>query len=121
MKRWVRIFISLSLLVCAVFLYKQFYEPFPVKSVSKKEVLMIVDQSNGRIVRIPSNHQGYQWYISTKEKAHENLIHLMKVKRWDFVKKDGNYYLFVGVQGNISVHSEIWSETYIIFNFPEGI
>ncbi|MFG6494755.1 hypothetical protein P8610_05310 [Fictibacillus sp. UD] len=121
MKKWVKYNITISLLVVGVFLFGRFYEPLPVKFVSKKEVLMLVNQANGKIVKIPSYYQGYQWYISTKEKADENVIHLMNGKGWSYVKKDETSYAFEGIQGNISVISEVWNEKYIIFHFPEGI
>jgi uncharacterized protein (DUF2344 family) len=96
-------------------------EPFPVKNVNKEEVLKKVNQSDGKMVKIPSKYQGYQWYISSKEKAEENLKLLMKDKGWDFIKKEDESYFFESVQGNITVHGSIWRGNYTIFHFPEGI
>jgi hypothetical protein len=97
------------------------YEPFPVKNVNNVEVLKKVNQSGGKMVKIPSNYLGYQWYISINEKADENLKTLMKDKGWSFVKKESTLYFFESVQGNIIVKSDEWKETYTVFRFPEGI
>jgi PDZ domain-containing secreted protein len=109
--------ITLSILVIVLLGFNIFNEPFPVKKVNKEEVLKKVNQADGKMVKIPSNHQGYQWYISINEKADENLIKLMR----SFVKKKSNLYFFESVQGNIIVKSVVWKESYTIFRFPEGI
>lgn len=113
--------ITLSILVIVLLGFNIFNEPFPVKKVNKEEVLKKVNQADGKMVKIPSNHQGYQWYISINEKADENLIKLVKDKGWSFVKKKSNLYFFESVQGNIIVKSVVWKESYTIFRFPEGI
>jgi hypothetical protein len=120
-KRQRHIIILSSVLIFVLLIFNIINEPFPVKNVNKEEVLKKVNQSDGKMVKIPSNHQGFQWYISVNEKAEVNLIHLMKVKGWSFVKEESNLYFFESVQGNISVHSDKWNESYTIFHFPEGI
>jgi hypothetical protein len=120
-KRKRRIIILSSLLIIVLLIFNIIHESFPVKNVNKEEVLKKVNQSDGKMVKIPSNHQGFQWYISINEKAKLNLIHLMKVKGWSYEKEEGNLYFFESIQGNISVHSDIWNESYTIFHFPEGI
>jgi hypothetical protein len=108
-------------IICIVLLVYKIHEPFPVKSVSKTAVLNLVNHAQGRMVRIPSHHNSYQWYISKNEKADENLKELLKEKGWTFVKKEDDSYYFEGVQGDIIVQSEIWNDRYTIFHFPEGI
>jgi hypothetical protein len=115
------IIILSTVLILVLLIFYIIHEPFPVKNVNKEDVLKKVNQSDGKMVKIPSKYQGYQWYISIKEKANENLKQLMRDKGWAFVKKDSDSYYFEGVQGNISVHSDIWNESYTIFHFPEGI
>ena len=118
----IRYFIILSsLFIIVLLIFKIINEPFPVKNVNKEEVLKKVNQSDGKMVKIPSNHLGYQWYISKKEKADENLKQLMKDKGWSLVKKESGLYFFESVQGNIIVKSDVWKESYRIFRFPEGI
>jgi hypothetical protein len=117
-----RYFIILSLLLIIVLLiFNIINEPFPVKKVNKEEVLKKVNQSDGKMIKIPSDHLGFQWYISKKEKADKNLKLLMKNKGWAFVKKESDSYFFEGVQGNIIVKRDVWKESYTIFRFPEGI
>jgi hypothetical protein len=120
-KRQKHIIILSAVLILVLLIFNIIHEPFPVKNVNKEEVLKKVNQSDGKMVKIPSKYQGYQWYISTNEKADENLKLLMKDKGWDFIKKEDESYFFESVQGNINVHGSIWSENYTIFHFPEGI
>jgi hypothetical protein len=119
LKKWTIFILTLSFLA-GVILFDKIYEPFPVKNVSKAEVLENVKEANGKIVRIPSNYQNYQWYISQFEKADENILHLLKEKGWSFIKKENDYYYFEGPQGNIVVHSKRWKKYSIVY-FPEGI
>jgi hypothetical protein len=120
-KRQRHIIILSSLLILVLLIFNIINEPFPVKNVNKEEVLKKVNQSDGKMIKIPSDHLGFQWYISNKEKADENLKQLMKNKGWSFVKKESDSYFFEGVQGNIIVKRDVWKESYTIFRFPEGI
>jgi hypothetical protein len=120
-KRQRHIIILSSLFILVLLIFNIINEPFPVKNVNKEEVLKKVNESDGKMIKIPSDHLGFQWYISKKEKADENLKQLMKNKGWAFVKKESDSYFFEGVQGNIIVNRDVWKESYTIFRFPEGI
>jgi hypothetical protein len=120
-KRQRHIIILSSLLILVLLIFNITNEPFPVKNVNKEEVLQKVSKSDGKMIKIPSDYLGFQWYISKKEKADENVKLLMKNKGWAFVKKESDSYFFEGVQGNIIVKRDVWKESYTIFRFPEGI
>ncbi|KZE69154.1 hypothetical protein AWM68_02490 [Fictibacillus phosphorivorans] len=121
-KRQRYVFLVSSVFIIGIVIFNIFYEPFPVKNVNVEAVLKMVNQSEGKMVKIPSKHQGYQWYISINEKADDNLKMLMKDKGWSYKKKSSSdTYYFESVQGNISVHRDRWNENYTIFYFPEGI
>ncbi|MFC0236399.1 hypothetical protein [Fictibacillus phosphorivorans] len=102
-------------------IYELLYAPFPVKQVNYVQVVKMVDQVGGDMIRVPSHYQGYQWYMSKNINADENIEQHMKEKGWKLKKKEDLQYFFEGVQGNIIVKSEVWKKNYTIFRFPEGI
>ncbi|MQR94895.1 hypothetical protein [Fictibacillus phosphorivorans] len=115
------IFILSLLFFISFVIYEFLYDPFPVKQVNHVQVMKMVDQADGNMIRIPSHYQGYQWYMSKKKNADENIERHLKEKGWTLTKKEDQSYFFEGVQGNIIVNSDIWKKNYTIFRFPEGI
>ncbi|WP_137791612.1 hypothetical protein [Bacillus sp. E(2018)] len=115
------IFSLLFLFLTSFVIYEFLYEPFPIKKFNHVQVVKMVDQAEGNMVRIPSHYQGYQWYMSKNINAAENIEGHMKERGWTLTKKEDHQYFFEGVQGNIIVKSEVWKKNYKIFRFPEGI
>jgi hypothetical protein len=70
-KRQRHIIILSSLLILVLLILNIINDPFPVKNIN-------FNQSDGKMIKIPSKHLGFQWYISKKETAEENLKLLMK-------------------------------------------
>jgi hypothetical protein len=102
-------------------IYKLFYDPFPVKQVNHVQVVKMVDQADGGMIRVPSHYQDYQWYMSKSINADENIERHMNEKGWTLTKKEEHLYFFEGEQGDIIVKSDIWRKNYTIFRFPKEI
>lgn len=120
-RQFIFIFTLMFLFLTGIMFYKLLYDPFPVKQVNHVQVVKMVDQADGGMIRVPSHYQGYQWYMSENINADENIEQHMKEKGWKLTKKEEHLYFFEGEQGNIIVKSNIWRKNYTIFRFPKEI
>ncbi|MGA4718617.1 hypothetical protein [Fictibacillus nanhaiensis] len=111
------IFILSLLFLISFVIYEFLYDPFPVKQVNHVQVVKMVDQADGNMIRVPSHYQGYQCYMSKSINADENIERHMKEKGWTRTKKEDHLYFF----GDIIVKSDIWRKNYKVFCFPKGI
>lgn len=118
------IFLSLPIaIVIGISIYMRMYVPaLPVRSVSKYEVLNQVQPTSRGMVKI-TEENGYQWYICEMDegKAYDYLKKWMKNRGWTFKEQIGSGFLFQREQGEIIIHSEMWTQNYVLFHFPSGI
>lgn len=120
--RWIKTsLITLSIILGVIIIFDLVYEPLPISSLSKAEVIDKVHNAEGDLVEI-TEEGSYQWYVSEIKSGEENIKRLLKEKGWSFKEKDGNNrYVFQSEQGEISVNRIIYDKKYIFYRFPKGI
>lgn len=116
MKKSLIIFGLLVVILGIVAFDSKFYYPtLPIESLSKKEVLATLNDSEKNIVKI-AEENGYEWFITRMEqgKAYENIKKLINTNAWEFQTQEGSGYFFKKDDKTIIVSTQMWTRKYVI-------
>ena len=104
-----------------LFYSKAYYPALPINSVSKREVVHIVNTSNEKITKL-TEENGYEWYISKKNQgnSYEQLKQMMGSKGWTFKEQLGAGFIFQKENEELIIESEMWTGKYVIFQIPKA-
>ncbi|MEW9674278.1 hypothetical protein [Ammoniphilus sp. 3BR4] len=94
---------------------KAYYPSLPIGSVSKSEVLALINDSTEPIVKI-AEENGYEWFITRMEqgKAYQNLKNMMNNNGWKFKDQMGAGFIFEKNGTEVIATTEMWTRKYVI-------
>lgn len=121
MKKSLIIFGLLVVILGIVAFDSKFYYPtLPIESLSKKEVLASLNDSEENIVKI-AEENGYEWFITRMEqgKAYENIKKLINTNAWEFQTQEGSGYFFKKDDKTIIVSTQMWTRKYVIIQISK--
>ena len=91
-----KILITIALIVLLVgafvFYNKLYYPPLPIETISKKEVIEKLNNSDQKIIKLTSEN-GKEWYIvneRNQSNVDEIIKDMMNEKEWVFKEKEGS-------------------------------
>ena len=122
MKKSVTLILLIVIILSGVLFYsKTYYPSLPIDSVSKREVVKKVKNSNGNMVKI-TEENGYEWYIveSKQGKAYAHLKKMLEDEDWVYKEQLGAGFIFRKENLELIVGSEMWTSKYVIFQIPIG-
>ena len=120
MRRLFVIILVLLVITFGLLFYSKVYYPaLPINSVSKREVVHMVNTSNEKFTKL-TEENGYEWYISNQVKAYEQLNQMMESKGWVFKEQLGAGFIFQRENEELIIESEMWTGKYVIFQIPKA-
>jgi hypothetical protein len=120
LKKWIIIVVvCIAISLGALFYSKIYYPSLPIDSVSKREVIQKVNDSNESIIYL-TEENGYVWYISkmNQGKAYEQLKQMMEEKGWKYKEQMGAGFIFQKQSKELIIESEMWTGRYVMFQIP---
>lgn len=120
MNKWLLSIVAVILLFVGggiLYFYTMYYPVLPIDSMTGHEVVKVINKSRENVVRL-TEEKGYDWYITKKEQAFENLIILMQNKGWTYNTQEGAGYFFQKDNEALIVVSQMWSSKYVIYQIP---
>ncbi|UOQ84415.1 hypothetical protein [Gracilibacillus salinarum] len=114
---WIAVLTFLVLMFVA---FEQLYYPaMPIDSISKKEVLDIMEHSTANIVKITEEEKA-DWFITETGAGSEGVFkEMLGNKGWNFQKQDGSGYFFVKDAETIIVTTQNWTGEYLLVKVPD--
>lgn len=112
---------ALCVLAIPLVFYNQFYyPPLPIETMSKKQVLDIVNDSDEAIIKL-TNEDGRDWYITAKRntlEVAEIVEDMLRQQGWIFTEKDGSGLFFERNSERLIATTEIWGSDYVLVKIP---
>lgn len=108
------------IVISFVFFHKIYYPPLPFDSISKKDVLEKVTDSDKQLVKL-INENGIQWYITSEQNissVDEMIKELVAQKGWVFNLKEGSGLVFEKQRKKLVVTTEKWTGDYVLCQIP---
>jgi len=103
------------------FYNKIYYPALPIQSMSKREVVQKINNSDTKIISL-AEENGQDWYIITVSNiltADELIKEMVEQHGWMLKQKEGNG-LFFEKEGKVLIAStQMWTSNYIIVKIPE--
>lgn len=114
--------IGLIVLLVGVFVYSNrlYYPLLPIETISKKEVIEKLNNSDERIVKLTSEN-GKEWYIVNEQNqssVDEIIKEMMSKKSWRFKEKDGSGLFFEKQDEDLIITTQKWTGDYSLVDIP---
>ena len=121
MKKWFSA-IGMIIIFIGVFVFynKLYYPSLPIQSISKREVVQKLKDSDKKIVSLV-NENGKYWYIigvSNISIADEIIKEMISLQDWKFVQKEGSGLFFEKQGEKLIASTQMWTSNYVIVNIP---
>ena len=103
-----------------VFYNKLYYPPLPIESITKKEVIEKLNNSDVKIIKLTVEN-GKEWYIVNERNqlnVGEIIIEMMSQKDWVFQEKDGSGLFFEKQGKRLIVTTQQWTGNYSLVDIP---
>lgn len=103
-----------------VFYNKLYYPPLPIESMSKKEVIDKLTDSDEKMVKL-TNENGQEWYIISERNtsvADEIIKETVSQNGWIFKQKDGSGLFFEKQNEILIITTQKWTGNYVLVNIP---
>ena len=121
MKKWGLAIGIVILVVGLVMFYNKLYYPaLPIESISKKEVIEKLGDSNKPIVKL-AEQNNFEWYIIDERNttiANEIIKEYVSQYGWTFQRIEGSGIFFEKQGENLPVSTEKWTSRYILVQIP---
>ena len=112
---------TLCLLAIAfVFSQSLYYPSLPLDTVSKREAVEKIKDSNRQMVKL-TNENGHEWYISSETNisvVDELIKEMVGQQGWVFTQKDGSGLFFERQGERLIVTTQIWTGDYVLIQIP---
>ena len=121
MKKISIIILLITALVGAyIFINKLYYPALPIDTISKKEVLDRLHQSDEKIVHLTTEN-GKEWFIvderNQANKA-EIIINMLQNYGWSFIEQMGSGLFFEKQDEKLIVTTQKWTSNYSLVDIP---
>ena len=122
--RKIEIAIGVMILLVGAFVFynKLYYPPLPIETMSKKEVIDHLNNSDEKMIPLMVEN-GKEWYIvndRNQTKVDEIIIATLGQKDWVFKEKEGSGLFFEREGERLIVTSQQWTEKYSLVEIPVG-
>ncbi|OMF24508.1 hypothetical protein BK133_22495 [Paenibacillus sp. FSL H8-0548] len=116
---------SITILIAAILIgifvsSKSYYPDLPIDSVSKREVIAMINQSSEAMVKI-TEEGGNAWYIMQREQGaavNDSLKKLMTDKGWEFKEQMGAGFIFEKEGKAVIPTTRMWTRHYVLCQIP---
>lgn len=103
-----------------VFYNKLYFPPLPIETISKKEVIEKLNNSDEKIIKLTVENEK-EWYIADERKQSnvgDIIIEMMRQKDWVFQEKDGSGLFFDKQGKRLIVTTQKWTGSYSLVAIP---
>ena len=119
-----KILITIGLIVLFVgafgFYNKLYYPSLPIETISKKEVIDKLNDSDKKIIKLTSE-KGKVWYIvndRNQSNVDELIIEMMSEKDWVFKEQEGSGLFFEKQGEDLIITTQKWTSNYSLVYIP---
>lgn len=122
-KLWFGLVTIILIVGCYVFVYKLFYPEHPIESLSTKEILTTLKNSNEEIVELVEE-KNFTWYIAKNNgtngiaDVNEKIKHMVDQKGWSFQEQLGSGLIFEKEGEELIVTTQMWTSNYVLIQIP---
>lgn len=105
-----------------VFYNKLYYPPLPIETISKKEVIEKLNNSDKKMNKLTVEN-GKEWYIVNERNQSivgDLIIEMMSQKDWVFKEKEGSGLFFEKEGKRLIVTTKQWTGNYSLVDIPVG-
>jgi len=103
-----------------VFYNKLYYPSLPIETISKKEVIKKLNNSDEIIIKL-AEEDGKEWYIvneRNQSNVDEIIKDIMNEKDWVFKEKDGSGLFFEKQGEDLIITTQKWTGNYSLVDIP---
>lgn len=112
--RWILFIAAIIAVTIFIFITKWNYSPLPIDSISSKEAIQKLNESDQELVEL-SKDNNINWYIIKNSPDVDNKIkQFISNNGWEFKEKDGNGLFFKKNGERLIVNTEMWTKKYVL-------
>ena len=103
-----------------IFVNKLYYPSLPIDTMSKKEVLDALHDTDEKIVPL-TNENGKQWFIVNERNqaiVDKIIVDMLQNYGWVFKEKEGSGLFFEKQNTKLIVTTEKWTGNYSLVDIP---
>lgn len=103
-----------------IFINKLYYPPLPIDTISKKEVLNRLHQSNEKIVFLTTEN-GKEWFIIDERNQvnrAEIITDMLQNYGWAYIEQLGSGFFFEKQNEILIVTTQQWTRNYSLVDIP---
>ena len=122
-KKWV--IISLVFIIIVIFsifisLNKLHYPSLPIESITPKEAIQKLNESNQKLAEISKENEVTWYIIKNTEDVNGNIEHFVSSNGWVLQKIEGNSLFFEKGNEILIVSTEMWTNKYRLVKVPSN-
>ncbi|EAE6209422.1 hypothetical protein VC38_14290 (plasmid) [Listeria innocua] len=122
-KKWV--IISLVFIIIIIFsifisLNKLHYPSLPIESITPKEAIQKLNESNQKLAEISKENEVTWYIIKNTEDVNGNIEHFVSSNGWVLQKIEGNSLFFEKGNEILIVSTEMWTNKYRLVKVPSN-
>lgn len=103
-----------------IFINKLYYPSLPIDTISKKEVLDRLHQTDEKIVFLTTENN-IDWFIINERNqaiVNEIIINMLQNYGWAFKEKDGSGLFFEKQNEKLIITTQKWTGNYTLVDIP---
>jgi len=103
-----------------IFINKLYYPPLPIDTISKKEVLNLLHQSDQKIVFLTTEN-GKEWFIIDERNQVNNaeiITDMLQKYGWAYIEQLGSGFFFEKQNEKLIVTTQKWTSNYSLVDIP---
>ena len=122
-KVWIGLLTIILIVGCYVYVYQFFYPDHPIESLSTKEILTALNNSNEDIVELVEE-KDIVWFIAKNngnngiKDVNEKIKNMIYKKGWSFQEVIGSGLIFEKEGEKLIVTTQMWSSSYVLIQIP---
>lgn len=122
-KLWIGLLTIILIVGCYVYVYKLFYPAHPIESLSTKEILTTLNNSNEEIVELVEENNVI-WFIAKNNgnngilDVNEKIKNMVNKKGWSFQEIIGSGIFFEKEGVQLIVSTQMWTSNYVLIQIP---
>ncbi|MEK4628679.1 hypothetical protein MKZ17_10775 [Solibacillus sp. FSL R7-0682] len=99
---------------------KDFYPSLPIESLSKRDVIKIINHSEKPMEKL-TDEDGFAWYITSEQDmsiVDDTIKKLVDQNKWIYKDKEGSGLIFEKQEKKLIVTTQKWTGKYVIVKIP---
>ena len=113
---------GLIILVAGVYIFsnKLYYPPLPIESVSKKEVIEKLNDSDEKMIKLTTENEKIWYIVNDRNQLNvdETVKQFLTEKGWVFTEKMGSGLFFEKQGEKLIIETQKWTKNYSIIDMP---